>query len=464
MIIKINPYNKYIKISIIVLCHIITDCAYAACNNDKNSPESAMPLINSGVIHPLKTEETSMRTVVHFLELHETTSRLSLIPIAQEMLKRAIDPRIDLRLTKYPEHPCPPIYEVTFRNGQKMLILGTTHTVPLGCMLTYRIAHDIINASDFVINEICGKLLPGLTSEISEENHDVEEDENLTPYMTERRMQKIQKYVREFYLSETLKQYYLNSDDSINEEKLQKDVNTQMSKIFDSNNFWYENAGIIVTDDNVEADFGSTKDWPASYPKKLKIKGKIAIVPSRNGKELHPIALEFLHESFTGDTSYTRPICGGMDDHLHYMTSSCGKTLYAFEESADRYNESCAQELIETIDKNCENGFYAFKNRIESLQTHPDEAKQKSKQVTFESAMGYGNFYSNELIKDNSLNLLERNNIWIQRIMALNQRVFKSAFAYVGKGHLHDLFEKLTKLGFTVSERLSLAELEDRYS
>ena len=153
-----------------------------------------------------------------------------------------------------------------------------------------------------------------------------------------------------------------------------------------------------------------------------------------------------------------------MDDHLDYMTSTYGKTLYAFEKSDDRYKESCAQELIETIDKECEIGFYYFKDAIKQLTLRPDEAKQKPEQVTFESAFSYGNFYSNELPKDNSLNLLERNNIWIQRIMALNQTVFKSAFAYVGKGHLHDLFEKLTKLGFTVSNRLSLAELEDRYS
>ena len=72
----------------------------------------------------------------------------------------------------------------------------------------------------------------------------------------------------------------------INEEKLQKDVNTQMSEIFDSNNCWYEKAGIIVSDDNVDADFRSTKDGQTAYPKKLKIKGKIFIVPSRNGKEL----------------------------------------------------------------------------------------------------------------------------------------------------------------------------------
>ena len=58
------------------------------------------------------------------------TSRLILIPEAQEMLKRVADPRIDMRLAIYPEHPCPPVYNITFPNGQNMLILGTTHTVP----------------------------------------------------------------------------------------------------------------------------------------------------------------------------------------------------------------------------------------------------------------------------------------------------------------------------------------------
>ena len=213
---KINPYDKCVNISTALLCAIIANCTYANSENDKNSPESAMPLINSDVIHPLKTEKTSMRTMVHFLETHEIPSRLSLITIIQEMLKRAIDPRINLRLTKYPEHPCPPVYDIIFPNGKKMLILGTTHNVPLGCMLPYRLAHKIIKASDFVINEINGQLLPGVSSEITEADDEVKNDENLTPYMTESRIQKIKQSVREFYLGEACIKYYLNLDGSMN--------------------------------------------------------------------------------------------------------------------------------------------------------------------------------------------------------------------------------------------------------
>jgi hypothetical protein len=461
---KISSYNKYVIISIALLCSVINSCIYAGCCNDETSPESAKPLINSDVIHPLKPEKASMRTMVHFLETHEIPSHLSLIPIVQEMLKRVVDPRIDMRLTKYPEHPCPPIYEVTFPKGQKMLILGTTHTIPLGCMLPYRLAHKIIKASDFVINEINGQLLPGVSSEITEADDEVENDENLTPYMTESRIQKIKQSVREFYLGETLKEYYLNLDGSINEEKLQKDVNIRMSQIFDSSGHWYKKARIIVANDNVEADFGSTKDWSESYPKKLKIKGNVFIVPSRNGKELHPRALEFIYQTFT-NIPYTTPICGGMDYHLDYMTSTHEKTLYAFEESADREG-SRTEELIEKINKSYEESLCCFEDNIDKLSLQPGVEKQKSKSVTvmFEPAFDDINFYSNELSKAAPLNVLRRNDIWIQRIMALNETHFKHAFAYVGRDHLHDLFEKLTKLNFTVSARLSLAEFEDRYS
>ena len=61
------------------------------------------------------------------------------------------DPYADMRLSKYPGHPNPPVYEIIFPNGQKLLILGATHTVPLGCMLPYGLAHELIEASDFTI-------------------------------------------------------------------------------------------------------------------------------------------------------------------------------------------------------------------------------------------------------------------------------------------------------------------------
>ncbi len=66
----------------------------------------------------------------------------------------------DMRLSQYPGHPNPPIYEIIFPNGQKLLILGTTHTIPLECLLSLTTAKSIIEASAFSVNEIKGVVLP----------------------------------------------------------------------------------------------------------------------------------------------------------------------------------------------------------------------------------------------------------------------------------------------------------------
>lgn len=70
-------------------------------------------------------------------------------------------------------------------------------------------------------------------------------------------------------------------------------------------------------------------------------------------------------------------------------------------------------------------------------------------------------FYSKELIIDNEPSVVERNSLWVQRFIKLNEDKFNRAFAYVGLGHLHDLFKKLKEVGFTISERLTLDKLDE---
>ncbi|MBA4250089.1 MAG: hypothetical protein C0440_05835 [Candidatus Pelagibacter sp.] len=407
----------------------------------------------------LAATECNSSLFLHGIEIKET-SRLTLVPEAKEMLKQSSSPSMEIHLTAYPVHPFPPVYNITFPNGQTMLILGTIHTVPLGCMLPYKLVNDIVNASDFVINEIYGQILPKQIRIIKDTKKSPDKENFNFLYMTDAHMEKMREKELEYS-----KRYYINDDGTEKftgaQKCLENSVVASIAKSFDSNNCWYEKAGIIVSDDDTPTDFGPTNYWNEIYPKKLKIKGKILNVPSFNGKELHPLALEYLHKSFTGPC-YTIPACGGMDNHLDEIALASGKEIYALEDQYDRYAEY--PELIKEINENYKFGLVCFELAVQRLTSQTKVEKQEPQSIKFELLVKYSNLYAQELPKDPSLDLHKRNDIWIERIMTLNQTVFKHAFAYVGMGHLHDLFEKLKNHNFVISPRLSLEELEDIYT
>ncbi len=135
---------------------------------------------------------------------------LAVVPHATQTSQVQYDPYADMRLSQYPGHPNPPIYEITFPKGQKLLILGTTHNVPLGCMLPYQLAQELIEASDFAIGEIFGELLSHMPRKKNKTNSFsflflnslLKKCLNLlssfvfphtenTPYMTQKRIQKM---------------------------------------------------------------------------------------------------------------------------------------------------------------------------------------------------------------------------------------------------------------------------------
>ena len=256
-----------------------------------------------------------------------TSVHVECLDIVARTSQKQYDPYADMRLSQYPGHPNPPIYEIIFPNGQKLLILGTTHTVPLGCMLPYRLAHELIEASDFTIDEINGELLPRKKNKTNffsllflnflfqkcwdwASNFVFSQPED-TPYMTLDRIQKV-------------KNSYFNSYKHC---MTPARIDEELSNIFDPQGHWYENAGIIA-DEDAEVDFSLSRHFNEMYRKNLKIKGKVIRVPTENGKELHPAALQKIYNLCTNISLYAKPPCGGMDDHLGCMAHTNKKKAF----------------------------------------------------------------------------------------------------------------------------------------
>ncbi len=398
-----------------------------------------------------------------------------------------------MRLSQYPGHPNPPIYEIIFPNGQKLLILGTTHTVPLGCMLPYRLAHELIEASDFTIDEINGELLPRKKNKTNffsllflnflfqkcwdwASNFVFSQPED-TPYMTLDRIQKVKNSCFNSYK-------HFMTPARIDEE---------LSNIFDPQGHWYENAGIIA-DEDAEVDFSLSRHFNEMYPKNLKIKGKVITVPTENGKELHPAALQEIYNLCTHTSLYAKPPCGGMDDHLLKMAHIRQKKCFSLESRKGR-STTARNNISKKIDEQCSVWFghvYFYKKEfvekleegsarisrdfIEKIIGKNDEFFQSTHWLEYKKecdrevekatstqtiAVMLQDFYSKTLLIDNDPSVLARNTLWVERLVKLNEKSFNRAFAHVGNGHLHDLFKKLKQSDFNVSERVSLAKLDE---
>ena len=329
------------------------------------------------------------------------------------------DPYADMRLSQYPGHPNPPIYEITFPNGQKLLILGVVHGIPLECYFSITTAKSIIEASAFSVNEIKGIILPSMVDTSMVDNRSRFYMAAERCYMTTERIKKIK--------------------DSI--------IVEEFSKIFDSQGHWYEKAGIIANEaEKVDRDFCAS--LPSLQTINLKIKGKTVKVPAPNGQEIHPIALLPLLGNMN-----PAPAFKGVDEHLDFLTYNGKKAVYAFESHDDSMTNGFIQELANKIDARPGDAFLYGVNILKS-------DKEKYYNPLFYPENLYI-FYSRELYFDQDPDVIERNGLWIQRLVKLNEEKFKLAFAHVGLFHLHDLFEKLKEVGFTVSERVSLAKLDE---
>ncbi len=234
-------------------------------------------------------------------------------------------------------------------------------------------------------------------------------------------------------------------------------------------------------------------------PKNLKIKGKIITVPTENGKELHPLVLQKIYEFAWNSCTYIIPACGGMDDHLASITFALQKKAFSLE----NHNNRAAIDIntiSKAIDKECSVWYgIAYFSKEKFLEKFEEKDKNISR-VFLEKLLGkneeffqsslwldyerwcerkrrrkngkianthtithlmLASFYSKELIIDNEPSVVERNSLWVQKLIKLNEEKFKLAFAHVGLGHLHDLFEKLKGVGFIVSDRLALDKLDE---
>ncbi len=221
----------------------------------------------------------------------------------------------------------------------------------------------------------------------------------------------------------------------------------KFSKIFDSQDHWYKKAGIMANEaEKVDRDFCAS--LPSLQTINLKINGKTVKVPAPNGQEIHPFALLPLLGNMN-----PAPAFKGVDEHLDFLTYNGKKAVYAFESNDDRMTNAFIQELAGEIDASSGDDFLYDVNELKS-------DKEKYNNPLFDPAI-LDIFYSRELCIDKDPDVIERNGFWIQRLVKLNEEKFKLAFAHVGLDHLHDLFEKLKEVGFTVSERVSLAKLDE---
>lgn len=334
------------------------------------------------------------------------------------------DPGSDMRLSPFPMHQHPPLFLVTLPRGQRIIFLGTTHTFPLACMLDYGLARELIEQSSFSFNEINGTLLKGGSKKVDDSSKEEEIPEYAIIKQEDR--EKIEDGERTFYA-----QWY--SGDPLKER-----VAERMATIFDQHGSWYKKSKLFDRSDALGQ-----------------------IVKMLPPKELHPAALSYAYRALTNTPLYHKPSCGGMDDHLDQIVSvNCGRILYALEEDDDRLGEGFIQEntlaIQESIARDCKDATW-YGVAVQAFLRDVDGVKE----VADIGSLHPSTFFADDLRETQSLDVLERDALWARRIMAMGQEYFSLASGYVGVDHLLDLFKKLTNAGCKISDRLSLAKLEE---
>ncbi len=349
------------------------------------------------------------------------------------------NPWSDMGLSPCSMHQSPPLYMVTLPHGQKIILLGTTHNFPLACMLPYGLAQDLIEQSSFTFNEIFGELFKGGRSKV--DSHFCLASLPDFCYTSEAYREKIKAGIRACY-----EPFFVE----LPPEYLESEVDKYIASIFDENGKWYEKAGIVLRKISKDKESHKKEDYeegknedPLLTHLVIKVNGLEIEVPIGK-EELHPAAL------LLRVAPYPLPLCGGMDQHLVRISVNAGKPFFALEQERERWG----QEQVKYLRGEIENLV------IGMFKWHIDQLKQQDPNVN-DSPAFYKAFYSDELPDDKSPGLLERNNLWILRIMELKERDFKLAFGYVGRGHLKDLFKKLEDLKGKNVERLSLADLAE---
>jgi len=337
------------------------------------------------------------------------------------------DPYADMCLSAFPGHPHPPIYKVTLPKGQEIIFLGTVHTVPLECFLPYKVAHQLIEASQYIIDEINGELL-GTSYEEKYRNAFQKAFNGQDP-----------EYVDVLYVTQSSKQKM--ADDLI--------------KAYTSD---YASMDIITATSWTNSIGNLSLKIPGLTYKCIKINDVVYKVPTHKGKDLAPeifaylvpnnLELDNLYFSKLQFYGYSMPDVVGVEDHLISMKEAQEKILSSLEESPDRFILEDFRDLEVSFDDVTIVKKEDIDNFLWHVFMHP---------LTFEDNTQI--LYS----KEQPLPLatsLRRNSLWTERLMTLNDKHFKQGFVFIGEGHLLDLFSKLADVGCTISNRLSVAELE----
>ncbi|MCE2715711.1 MAG: hypothetical protein ACK4V2_01250 [Pseudomonadota bacterium] len=372
------------------------------------------------------------------------------------------DPYADMCLSAFPGHPHPPIYKVTLPKGQEIIFLGTVHTVPLECFLPYKVAHQLIEASQYIIDEINGELL-GTSYEEKYRNAFQKAFNGQDPeyvdvlYVTQSSKQK---------MADDLIKAYTSDYASMDIITATSWTNSMLDRIFDENDCWYHKAGLQVESDSLlEASAISVLEEgnlslkiPGLTYKCIKINDVVYKVPTHKGKDLAPeifaylvpnnLELDNLYFSKLQFYGYSMPDVVGVEDHLISMKEAQEKILSSLEESPDRFILEDFRDLEVSFDDVTIVKKEDIDNFLWHVFMHP---------LTFEDNTQI--LYS----KEQPLPLatsLRRNSLWTERLMTLNDKHFKQGFVFIGEGHLLDLFSKLADVGCTISNRLSVAELE----
>ncbi len=236
-------------------------------------------------------------------------------------------------------------------------------------------------------------------------------------------------------------------------QSLIKDTITALDKYFEEDGRWYEKNGLIGDECTMDVApcLVAHDEIKEVYPKKLRLKGDSYWVPSVKGKELSPQMLHLLCVRRGIIHLYSLPLVEVVDHQLVKLVPACRQ--YAFEKNKERFGEAYLKSKAAALDSG-----WLIGHIIEELKKK-DYALPFN--LTFDVLVKSGLLYSSDIPADKDPGLIERNRFWIQRLVKLNEEKFKLAFAHVGLRHLHDLFEKLNDVGFTVSERVSLAKLDE---
>lgn len=319
-------------------------------------------------------------------------------------------PATDLQLSALPRLSKPPFYAVTFPNGIQILVLGTTHIIPMAAYEPYALMRDLIGVSCHLFCEV-GNDCQSNRVDLSH------------IFVTAKDIDKFRESSQKIN-----SQFFTES--KVLAEKVEEDLANTLTGLS-----WYEKAGIICESSSV---FDYSLGIPPYYHKFLRIGGKIVrVTTNENNAAILPSILYF----HCVDSQE-----GGVDHQLGDFSKRVVESLDTEEINSRKLTGDLREQNL--FEVNYYTQLIAEGHRI--IDRRPAECYAAAEADWYHSRSG----------DDNDFVITYRNKVWFARLQQLRDSHSRLNFCWVGKGHLPGLFEMFRSGGCKVSERLPLDSIE----